>query len=280
MWTGGVRAATVAALACADSHGVRFAHAGHLLRGLLSDEGNRAVAALEDVGASTQWVLARQTSRDYQMEGTPHSTGVSVLEVNGQIKGRRKTVKRIAQMVNRAQTAGWRWGGFEPIVVAVDAEASRQAARCDTGQVSQVHYLLAILVLHDRLERRRITLVDDLARHNDAGLLLTRSGITPRAIEGHAANVIDEPAVGSSRPWRKRIPPYLPFGSSVVDLDERAHAYAADRGHRHVGTSHILLSILADNDGIARNLLHRLGVDTEAMNRELLARLDFSSAVR
>ena len=46
-----------------------------------------------------------------------------------------------------------------------------------------------------------------------------------------------------------------------------AHAVADQYGHNHIGTEHVLLGLLADDNGIAAKVLRDLGVAEEAAAR-------------
>jgi len=273
-WTGGVRAAVVRALLDAQSRWMRHANSAHLVVGLCQDPDSRAVELLAEVGVSADRVLASLSPRLLGREGTPSSSAVIMLDLFGMLSWC-SAIRRVLSGVVRADTGGWRPGGFKPIVAPLDAEAGRLAARRGAARRTQADYLLAIRLLPDQLAERRVWLADRWAAHNDAGQLLSQHGVTGAALAeliGQAA-VDEPPAAGRTRRWRHRNPASLPFGAGAVAADERAHAYASELGHPYAGTDHLLMALLEAPEGAVGRLLADLGVDTGALARDLAGQL-------
>jgi len=276
-WTDGVRSALREALSDAGSRRVGLAHAAHLVVGVCADSGNRAAELLGEIGLSAHQVLACLSPRLLRREGTPPSSAVYAFRMNGMLTTY-GPILRVLSGVVRADAGGWRPGGFKPIVMALDLEASRQAVRRGAQQTSQAHYLLAIRLLPDQLAARNVRLADRWAAYNDAGCLLSQLGVTVPALSTSMDGLrFDEPpATGTTRRWRHRNPASLPYGAGLVAADERAHGYASDLGHRYAGTDHLLLALLADPAGRTRELLTGLGVDVAVLTRELAGRLGWA----
>jgi len=61
--------------------------------------------------------------------------------------------------------------------------------------------------------------------------------------------------------------PFTPRAKRVIDL---AKAEAQELGHEHIGTEHLLLGLLKENEGIAAQVLMNLGVRLEEVREEVL----------
>ncbi len=61
--------------------------------------------------------------------------------------------------------------------------------------------------------------------------------------------------------------PFTPRAKRVIDL---AKAEASQLGHEHIGTEHLLLGLLKENEGIAAQVLLNLGVRLEEVREEVL----------
>lgn len=79
-------------------------------------------------------------------------------------------------------------------------------------------------------------------------------------------------------PWRRRDcdPPtdHIPFTPRAKHALEYALRQAVARKERHIGVEHVALGLLAFKEGVAVDLLQRLGVDPATARREILADLD------
>lgn len=71
-------------------------------------------------------------------------------------------------------------------------------------------------------------------------------------------------------------PGHIPFSSEAKSSLELALREAVAEGHRHLGTEHIFLGLLATEQGTALRMLQRLGVteDRMGLRRRVLAELD------
>ena len=68
---------------------------------------------------------------------------------------------------------------------------------------------------------------------------------------------------------------HIPFNREAKSSLELALREALAEGHRHLGTEHVFLGLLATEEGTALRVLHRLGVteDRAGLKRRVLARL-------
>ncbi|WIG61406.1 MAG: ATP-dependent Clp protease, ATP-binding subunit ClpC [Ktedonobacterales bacterium] len=83
-----------------------------------------------------------------------------------------------------------------------------------------------------------------------------------------------------SRPAMRTLPESITLGPGITEADrrrtrptERALIFARDEAewhhHTHVGTEHLLLGLLREREGVAAKVLYVLGVDTEAVRRDV-----------
>jgi ATP-dependent Clp protease ATP-binding subunit ClpA len=70
---------------------------------------------------------------------------------------------------------------------------------------------------------------------------------------------------------RRQFGPDLPYTSRAKKVLELAMAETRQFGHSYVGTEHLLLGIIAEQKGIAAQVLHELGVDLERARAETRA---------
>ena len=72
---------------------------------------------------------------------------------------------------------------------------------------------------------------------------------------------------------------YTPRSQNVLRHAERI---AQEHGHNHVGTEHLILGLLAEPDGIAGQVLARLGVTAgvAAMTEEIMSSPEYSTSSR
>ena len=64
--------------------------------------------------------------------------------------------------------------------------------------------------------------------------------------------------------------PFTPRAKKVLDLSLRE---ALSLGHNHIGTEHILLGLVRENEGVATQILLDCGVDAETIRGEMKRRL-------
>ena len=96
-----------------------------------------------------------------------------------------------------------------------------------------------------------------------ASVVLERLGIDPDEIHNSVLEFIKE---GAEEPSTSDLP-YTSRSKQVLDL---AMGQAAEMNHSYVGTEHLLLGLLREEKGIARQVLQHLGVKMEAVKNEIL----------
>ena len=71
--------------------------------------------------------------------------------------------------------------------------------------------------------------------------------------------------------------PFTPRAKKVLELSFRE---ARQLGHNHIGTEHILLGLIREGDGVAAQILQKLGADLKRVRRTVIQELSGSPAVR
>jgi ATP-dependent Clp protease ATP-binding subunit ClpA len=66
---------------------------------------------------------------------------------------------------------------------------------------------------------------------------------------------------------------HIPFTPRVKKVLELANREAEDLGHNYIGTEHLLLGLIREGDGVAAQVLARLGVDLAAARRQVVGLL-------
>ncbi|WP_243789024.1 ATP-dependent Clp protease ATP-binding subunit [Saccharopolyspora gloriosae] len=67
--------------------------------------------------------------------------------------------------------------------------------------------------------------------------------------------------------------PFTPRGKKVLELSLRE---ALQLGHDHIGTEHILLGLIREGEGVAAQVLVKLGADLDGLRRQVLGQLNGS----
>jgi ATP-dependent Clp protease ATP-binding subunit ClpC len=126
--------------------------------------------------------------------------------------------------------------------------AQEEARRLNHDHIGTVHILLGLTDATDGL----------------AALALERVGVTAESARREATELV---ARGTKLPSG-----HVPFTPGAKRAPERALRQAKARHHRHIGTEHILLSLLDAPDGAddpALRALANLGADADRVRTEL-----------
>jgi ATP-dependent Clp protease ATP-binding subunit ClpC len=126
------------------------------------------------------------------------------------------------------------------------AQAQEEARRLSHHSVGTEHLLLGLLQ-------------DD---QSAAARALESLGISVEAVCQHVEGII---GMGYSSPPADI--PFIPRAMKVLDL---AHREAARLGDRRVGPEHILLGLIAEGEGVANQVLVRVGADLASVRRLVL----------
>jgi hypothetical protein len=176
---------------------------------------------------------------------------------------------------------GARYG--HPILHLIETDALIKAAQFDQDTATTAHVLLSLIDLHEQLSSDGRALPEQVARWNQAGAILTAHGVRLRPQAWAAARL--EPAPDdaerdlsglSTRGWAP-LPTTLvghpTHGRTALAALRQASLSAHRLGHPYAGTTHLLAALLAQT-GPAARLLHRLGVDPDAVRSEATRSLE------
>ena len=152
--------------------------------------------------------------------------------------------------------------------------AREQAGRLQHDEIGTEHLLLSVLAQEDstgaRVLRSLGVVRADVVAHVPARGALDEAALRALGIELAEVRRRVESAFGEgaleARPHRSRwfgrgtARAFIPFDRNAKNALERALREAIELGHRHIGTEHIVLGLLADERGAARRLLATTGV--------------------
>jgi ATP-dependent Clp protease ATP-binding subunit ClpC len=136
--------------------------------------------------------------------------------------------------------------------------------------------------------RRVMVLAQDEARllnhnylgteHLLLGLISEGEGIAAKALEslGISAEAVRaqvEDIIGAGTTPTPGMPPFTPRAKKVIEL---AFREALQLGHNYIGTEHILLGLIREGEGVAAQVLQKLGADLGRVRQQVLQLLSGS----
>lgn len=124
-----------------------------------------------------------------------------------------------------------------------------------------------------RIEAQRLSHDTIGTEHILLGLLREGSGVAARALlnlEIDVKKVLDEVERLIKTEPRPVASGQLPFTPGAKKTLEFAHEEAVNLKHDYIGTEHLLLGILREEEGLASRVLRNLGVKVEAVREEVL----------
>jgi prophage maintenance system killer protein len=124
--------------------------------------------------------------------------------------------------------------------------AEAEAAELRHNYIGTEHLLLGLLVIDDGV----------------AAKVLTRLGVSAAEVRSAIEQIIGR---GSAPPGGQ--PPFTPRSKKVLDL---ANGEAKRLGHNYVGTEHLLLGMVREGEGVAAQVLGRLGADRASIVEALM----------
>lgn len=181
----------------------------------------------------------------------------------------------------RYRQHGARYG--HPILFRIESEAPTKAAQAGHGTVTAAHVLIALIDLHEQLASADTTLADEVARWNQAGVILASHGVRLRPAARAAARLESVPSDAehdlTDLPTRGWATPQASVGAptqgrTALAALRHASLTAYRLGHPYAGTTHLLAALLEEPLGPAARLLRRLDVDPDAVRSEVTRRLD------
>ncbi|HEV2949325.1 MAG TPA: Clp protease N-terminal domain-containing protein [Gemmataceae bacterium] len=150
-------------------------------------------------------------------------------------------------LIEEGQSKGWElYSRFTPRAKRAMQLAYRQAARLRHQYIGTEHFLLAIIGLED------CTALDLLGRHN----------VNVRKLKSD----IERLAAPSPDDIPDEMLPHTPRARNVIQfvIDE-----SENFGHKHIGTEHVLLGLLHENESAACQVLLNHGLEFETIRSEV-----------
>jgi ATP-dependent Clp protease ATP-binding subunit ClpA len=115
------------------------------------------------------------------------------------------------------------------------------------------------------------------SEHLLLGLIAEEEGIAAKVLESlgislSVARSQVEEMVGPAAKGSKESPPFTTEAKNVLELSLRE---ALQLHHSYIGTEHILLGLVRQDEGLAAKFLQSLGVDLPRVRQKVIQRLDY-----
>ena len=110
------------------------------------------------------------------------------------------------------------------------------------------------------------------------GLLREEEGVAAKALESMGVDLVQArssvlQAVGEGPGQPTGHIPFTPRGKKVLELSLRE---ALQLGHNYIGTEHILLGLIREGEGVAAQVLQKLGADLDRVRQTVIQLLSGS----
>src|SRR5437773_1923146 len=168
----------------------------------------------------------------------------------------------------------------------------RKAVFVDRGRRDERRVEGSVFERFTERARQVVVLAQDEARalkhnyigteHILLGLLREEEGIAARVLESLDVTIEEVRAqvariVGQGDEWPATGQiPFTPGAKKVLELAQRE---ALALGHNHIGTEHILLGLVRENEGVAARILLDFDADAEAVRNEVIRALSGAAPV-
>jgi ATP-dependent Clp protease ATP-binding subunit ClpC len=128
------------------------------------------------------------------------------------------------------------------------------------------------VVVRAKEEARMLNHDDIGTEHILLGLIDVGEGIAAKALESlgislDAVRQEVEGIIGRGKQAPSGHIPFTPRAKKVLELSLRE---ALQLGHNYIGTEHILLGLIREGDGVAAQVLAKLGADLNQMRQQVL----------
>ena len=237
------RVKKVLALAAREAKSLNHTYVGteHLLLGLLREGDGVAPRVLKNLGVEIE-VTRKGILEELDPNFTPRSGGIPKIETTVDIPS-----ESISQFRRDLETAG----NFTPRAQQALANARREADRLNHNFVSAEHLLLGLLKLGSGV------VVNVLLQH----------GVSLES----ARQKVEELAGKGSEPKVEGNIPYTPQLKKALAASARE---AKALNHTYVGTEHLLLGLLQDEESLATQAIKQLGAELEVIRSEIHREID------
>ncbi|GAA2410526.1 hypothetical protein GCM10010191_19280 [Actinomadura vinacea] len=177
---------------------------------------------------------------------------------------------------------GARYG--HPMLQLIEGNVYSKALQLDHGTATAAHVLLSLIDLHEQLASCDRPLPEEVARWNQAGLILAAHDVRLRPAARAAARLEPEPGDAehdlTGLPTQGWPPPRTArvgaptLGRTALAALRQASLAAHRLGHPYAGTTHLLAALLEEPNGPAARLLHQLGIDSDTIRAEAAHNLE------
>jgi ATP-dependent Clp protease ATP-binding subunit ClpC len=104
------------------------------------------------------------------------------------------------------------------------------------------------------------------------GLIREGDGVAARALDSlgislHAVRLGTEEIIGHGQHAQEGHIPFTPRAKRVLEL---ALLESRQLGHRYIGTEHVLLGLIREGEGVAAQVLTRLGADLHLVREQVI----------
>ena len=164
-------------------------------------------------------------------------TCVKEAPMHGWLPGRSKSGRRKGMLFQR----------FSPGARQVVVGSQEEARSLRHGYIGTEHLLLGLLRQHD-----------------GAAQALRAAGVSPEAARQEVLDII-----GRGHQVVRGHVPLTPRAKKVIQLSLRE---ARQLGHMYIGTEHLLLALLREGQGVACQVLSKLGADQDTLREQLAER--------
>jgi hypothetical protein len=184
----------------------------------------------------------------------------------------------IGHFVDQARRSGASWTEIGKCMgVTKQAAQKRFVPKADTaldpeagfGRFTPRARNVVVVAQNKAAEARNNEITPD---HLLLGLFADPDALAPKLLTGQGIDAATVNKAVSLPPRVDNVPALIPFNGQAKKVLELTFRQALRLGHNYVGTEHILLALCEaeDDDGT----LHRLGVDRDRFERELIAALE------
>ncbi|MEV0701383.1 Clp protease N-terminal domain-containing protein [Saccharopolyspora sp. NPDC050389] len=193
----------------------------------------------------------------------------------------------IGHFVDQARRSGASWTEIgKSMGVSKQAAQKRFVPKADSGGLDPSQGFARFtdrarnVVVLSQAEARTSGSAEIRPEHLVLGLLGEPEGLGAKAIaaQGVSPDAVRESVAEALPPAVDEVPQLIPFDASAKKALELTFREALRLGHNYVGTEHILLALLENEDGTG--VLSGLGVEKAAAEANITAALDAIMAAR
>ena len=230
-----------------------------------------------------------QTVHDRSADQDALTRVAAAAEVTGEIANKADFL--LGHFVAAARQAGCSWAEIGTALgVTKQGAQQRFVDRDDAPPVEDEHLLLRYTVraragvARARQEAREMGHNYVGTEHLLLGILVDPGALSVKALEAlglRPADLRDAVVEASGPPSPDNAAaaglPFTPRARRVLDL---TRGESLRLGHNYVGTEHLLLALVAEEDGVAGRVLRERGVDTERARAEVVRALSAYTAAK